>query len=170
MKEELEKIENWLKKEYLQIHTGQANPAILDSVSVDSYGTKMPIKNVASISIEDSKTIRISPWDKNQIKDMEKAILEADLGLSIVSDGDGVRVIFPMLTTETRQNFVKLLKDKLEDARINVRKIRQDFINKLTDLTEDEIKKEKEDIQKLVDEANKSLEDIFSKKEKEVLS
>ncbi|MEA3399551.1 MAG: ribosome recycling factor, partial [Patescibacteria group bacterium] len=149
---------------------GQANPAILDSVSVDSYGTKMPIKNVASISIEDSKTIRISPWVKNQIKDMEKAILEADLGLSIVSDGDGVRVIFPMLTTETRQNFVKLLKDKLEDARINVRKIRQDFINKLTDLTEDEIKKEKEDIQKLVDEANKSLEDIFSKKEKEVLS
>ncbi|MEA3399011.1 MAG: ribosome-recycling factor, partial [Patescibacteria group bacterium] len=121
MKEELEKIENWLKKEYLQIHTGQANPAILDSVSVDSYGTKMPIKNVASISIEDSKTIRISPWDKNQIKDMEKAILEADLGLSIISDGDGVRVIFPMLTTETRQNFVKLLKDKLEDARINVR-------------------------------------------------
>lgn len=170
LKNELKKIEEWLAKEYSQIHTGRASVSILDSIMVESYGSKMPIKNVASINVEDPKTLRISPWDKSQIKEIEKAIQSADLGLSVVSDSEGVRAIFPMLTTETRQKLVKVLKENLEEARISVRKVRQDEINKLDSLTEDEIKRGKDDIQKCVDESNKNLEAIFNKKETDIMN
>src|SRR5438045_2445567 len=125
----LKKIEDWLSKEYSQVHTGRATPLVLDSIMITSYGSRMPLKNVASITIEDPKTLRIAPWDKNQIKDIEIAIIEANLGLGTASDSDGVRVIFPMLTTENRTKLAKILKEKLEDARINVRKERGDEIN-----------------------------------------
>lgn len=166
---ELKKIEEWLSKEYSQVHTGRATPIVLDSIMVESYGNYMPIKNVAGITIEDPKTLRIAPWDKNQIKGIESAINSANLGLSVVSDSDGVRVIFPMLTTENRTKLVKVLKEKLEDARISVRKERQAEIDKLTGLSEDEAKRGKEDIQKVVDEANNNLETIFNKKEKDLM-
>jgi ribosome recycling factor len=130
LKQELKKVEEWLSKEYSQVHTGRATPMVLDSVMVESYGSKMPIKNVAGISIEDPKTIRVAPWDKNQIKDIETAIMASNLGLSVVSDSDGVRVIFPMLTTENRTKLAKILKEKLEDARISVRKARGDEMDK----------------------------------------
>ena len=169
-KTELKKIEEWLSKEYGQVHTGRATPIVLDSVMVESYGTHMPIKNVAGITIEDPKTLRITPWDKSQIKGIESAITAANLGLSVVSDSDGVRVIFPMLTTENRSKLVKVLKEKLEDARISVRKERQSEIDKLNGLSEDEIKRGKEDIQKVVDEGNNNLESIFSKKENEIMN
>jgi len=164
-KNELQKIEVWLSKEYSQIQTGRATPMVLDSISIENYGSYTPIKNVASISVEDSKTLRIAPWDKNQVRLIEGAINEADLGLSVLSDADGVRVIFPMLTTESRSKLVKILKEKLEDARISVRKERQAEIDRLEGLTEDEIKRAKEEIQKAVDEVNSNLENIFNKKE-----
>jgi len=169
-KTELKKIEEWLSKEYGQVHTGRATPIILDSVMVESYGSHMPIKNVAGITIEDPKTLRIAPWDKNQIKGIETAITAANLGLSVVSDSDGVRVIFPMLTTENRSKLVKVLKEKLEEARISVRQERQAEMDKLADLSEDEIKRGKEDIQKAVDEGNNNLEAIFNKKEAEIMN
>lgn len=170
-KGELKKIEEWLGKEYGSVHTGRATPMILDSISVESYGTFMPIKNVASVSIEDSKTLRIAPWDKTQIKGIEAAISGANLGLSVVSDSDGVRAIFPMLTTENRTKLVKILKEKLEDARISVRQERQVEIDKLDVITdEDDKKRAKEDIQKCVDEANQNLETIFAKKEKDLMN
>lgn len=165
----LGKVEEWLKKEYLAIHTGLASPTVLDGIMVDSYGTKMPVKNVSQIGIEDSKTLRIIPWDKEQIKAIENAIMTADLGLSVTSDGDGVRVVFPMLTTENREKLVKILKEKMENARIRIRQERQTEIDKLKDLTEDEEKKAKDDIQKVVDEANKNLEKILENKEKAVM-
>ena len=167
---ELKKIEEWLSKEYSQIHTGRATPMVLDSIMVDSYGNRMPIKNVAQISIEDPKTLRVSPWDKSQIKGIESAVTESNLGLSVVSDGEGVRVIFPMLTTENRAKLVKILKEKMEDARISVRKERQNEIDKTEDLPEDEKKRGKEDIQKCVDETNKNLEAIFAKKETDLMN
>lgn len=167
---ELKKVEEWLSKEYSQVHTGRATPIVLDSIMVESYGSYMPIKNVAGVTIEDSKTLRIAPWDKNQIKGIENAINTANLGLSVVSDSDGVRVIFPMLTTENRSKLVKVLKEKLEDARISVRKERQEEIDKLADLSEDEVKRGKEDIQKSVDESNNNLEAIFSKKETDLMN
>jgi ribosome recycling factor len=169
-KKELKKIEEWLSKEYSQVHTGRATPMVLDSINVESYGSKMPIKNVAGITIEDPKTLRIAPWDKNQIKDIETAVMAANLGLSVVSDSDGVRVIFPMLTTENRAKLAKILKEKLEDARISVRKARGDEIDMLTDTSEDDIRRAKEDIQKCVDESNQNLETIFAKKETEVMN
>lgn len=167
---ELKKVEEWLSKEYSQVHTGRATPIVLDSIMVESYGSYMPIKNVAGVTIEDSKTLRIAPWDKNQIKGIENAINTANLGLSVVSDSDGVRVIFPMLTTENRSKLVKVLKEKLEDARISVRKERQEEIDKLADLPEDDVKRGKEDIQKTVDESNNNLEIIFSKKETDLMN
>lgn len=168
-KVELKKIEEWLSKEYGSVHTGRATPMILDSIMVESYGSRMPIKNVASVTVEDPKTLRVAPWDKNQIKSIEGAISEANLGLSVLSDGDGVRVIFPMLTTENRAKLVKILKEKLEDARISVRKARQAEIDSLEGLSEDEVKRGKEEIQKYVDESNNNLEAIFDKKEKDLM-
>ena len=169
-KGELKKIEEWLSKEYSQVHTGRATPMVLDSINIESYGSRMPLKNVAGITIEDPKTLRIAPWDKGQIKEIEKAIAEANLGLSVVSDSDGVRVIFPMLTTENRAKLAKVLKEKLEDARISVRKERQIEIDKLGELSEDEKKRGKDDIQKAVDESNNNLEVVFSKKEGEIMN
>ena len=167
---ELKKVEEWLGKEYGQVHTGRATPMILDSIMVESYGSHMPIKNIAGITIEDPKTLRVAPWDKGQIKSIETAITAANLGLSVVSDGEGVRAIFPMLTTENRSKLVKVLKEKLEEARITVRKERQNEIDKLADLPEDEVKRGKEDIKKAVDEGNNNLEAIFAKKENEIMN
>ena len=161
-----------MSKEYGQLNIGRASPIVLDSVLVESYGMKQPIKNVASVGIEDPKTLRINPWDKSNIKEIEKAIMAANLGLSTAVDESGIRVIFPQLTGENRQKLVKVLKDKLEDARISVRKVRQDGMDELAaaELNEDELKRSKDELQKLVDEANKNLEGIFSKKEAEVLN
>lgn len=167
---QLKKIEEWLSSEYSSVHTGRATPLVLDGISVESYGSRMPIKNIAGITIEDPKTLRVAPWDKKQIKEIENAIISSDLGLSVVSDSDGVRVIFPMLTTENRTKLAKVLKEKLEDARISVRKERQSEIDKLDDLSEDDKKRGKEDIQKAVDESNSNLEAIFAKKEAEVMN
>ncbi len=168
-KNQLKKVEEWLSKEYSSVHTGRATPLILDGIMVDSYGSKMPIKNVASVTVEDSKTLRVAPWDKSQIRSIESAVNEANLGLSVISDSDGVRVIFPMLTTENRTKLVKVLKEKLEDARISVRKERQSEMETLEGLTEDETKRAKEEIQKCVDEVNDNLEGIFNKKEKDLM-
>ncbi|MDQ5954314.1 MAG: ribosome recycling factor [Patescibacteria group bacterium] len=174
-KTDLKKVEDYLSKEYSQLNIGRASPMILDSISVESYGSYVDLKNVASISIEDPKTLRIAPWDKSQIKGIEKAIAGANLGLSLATDDTGIRVIFPQLTTETRQTLVKVLKEKLEDARITVRKERERIWDdvqakeKEGKLTEDERFRAKEDLQKVIDDANASLEAIFEKKEKEVM-
>ena len=162
-------------KEYNQLNIGRASPMVLDGVSVESYGSFVPLKNVASVSIEDPKPLRIAPWDKSQIKNIEKAIAGANLGLSAATDDLGIRVIFPQLTTETRQTLVKVLKEKLEESRITVRrereKLLEDIETKETEgkMTEDERFRAKEELQKIINETNGSLEVIFEKKEKEVM-
>ena len=171
----LKKAEEFLGKEYSQLSTGRASVMVLDGVSVESYGSYQPIKNVASISVEDPKTLRIAPWDKNQVKAIEKAIMVADLGLSVATDEAGIRVIFPQLTTETRQKLVKVLKEKLEEARITVRRERGNVWDEIQKeekdgkMNEDEKMRSKDELQKLVDETNKNLEIHFEKKEKEVI-
>lgn len=171
-KNDLKKVEDFLSKTYSEMNIGRASPMVLDSLSVESYGQKQSIKNVASVNIEDPKTLRIAPWDKTLIKEIEKAIQAANLGLSTSVDEAGLRVIFPQLTGETRQKLVKVLKDKLEDSRIAVRKARQEEMDTIESagMTEDELKRAKEELQKYVDEANKNLEAIFNKKESEVLN
>ncbi|HEY4494242.1 MAG TPA: ribosome recycling factor [Candidatus Paceibacterota bacterium] len=174
-KVDLKKIEEFLSKEYSQLNVGRASPSVLDGVSVESYGSHMPLKNVASINIEDPKTLRIAPWDKNQIKEIEKAIVSSNLGLSVATDDIGIRVIFPQLTTETRQKLVKVLKEKLEESRITVRRERERIWEdvqakeKAAQLTEDERFRAKDDLQKIIDEVNKNLEATFGRKEKEVM-
>lgn len=171
-KEEFKKIEEWLVKEYSGIHSGRATPMLLDSVMVEAYGAQQPIRNVASINGEDARTLRIAPWDKSQIKDIEKALHAANLGLSVVSDSDGVRAIVPLLTTENRQKLVKIVKEKLEDARISVRKMREEVLSEIKNekLPEDDERRAKEEIQKLVDGANSALEALFAKKESEIMT
>src|SRR3989338_3976246 len=171
---EIKKVQEFLSKEYSQLNIGRASPMVLDGVSVESYGSRMPLKNVANISIEDPKTLRVAPWDKSQIKDIEKAIVGANLGLSVATDDAGIRVIFPQLTTETRQNLVKVLKEKLEEQRITVRRERERIWDdvqakeKEGKLTEDEKFRAKEELQKIIEGVNRNLENNFEKKEKEV--
>ena len=175
LKAELKKIEEFLGKEYGQLNIGRASPAVLDGVQVESYGSHVPLKNIASLSIEDPKTLRVAPWDKSQIKSVEKAIVGANLGLSIATDDLGLRIVFPQLTTETRQALVKVLKEKLEEARITARRERErvwDDIQvreKTGKLTEDEKFRGKDELQNIMDEVNKNLELLFSRKEKEAL-
>lgn len=169
------KISDYLGKEYSQLNIGRASPMVLDGISVESYGSYVPIKNIASISIEDPKTLRVVPWDKNLLKVAEKAIISSNLGLSVATDESGLRVGFPQLTSETRQNLIKVLKEKLEESRITVRKEREkvwDEIQKMEKdgkMSEDEKFRAKDELQKVIDEINKNLENIFLKKEKEVL-
>ena len=175
-KMEINKVADYLGKEYNQLNIGRASPMILDGISVESYGARVPLKTVASVSIEDPKTLRIAPWDKSQLKEIEKAIISSNLGLSVATDESGIRVIFPQLTTETRQTLVKVLKEKLENGRITIRKERERVWDEVQEqekegkMTEDEKFRAKEDLQKIIDEINRKLEDIFGKKEKEVLS
>ncbi len=175
-KNELKKVEEFLSKEFSQLNIGRASPMVLDGVTVESYGNYGPIKNIASVNIEDPKTLRIVPWDKNQIKAIEKAIQAANLGLSVATDDAGIRVLFPQLTTETRQTLVKVLKQKLEESRITVRQERERIWDevqaeeKAGKLTEDEKFFAKGELQKIIDETNANLESIFEKKEKEVMN
>ncbi len=168
-------ITEWLKSEYKTIQTGRATPSVLDLVNIDLYGSRTPIAHTGSITVEDPRTLRVAPWDKSVIGQMERAINEADLGLSVSSDAEGLRVHFPALTTETRAKLVKLLKDRLEDARVKIRGMREEN-NKAIDREakeglygEDEQRKYREEMQKIVDAANQELEDLFNKKEKEVM-
>lgn len=172
---ELKKIEDFLSKEYTQLNIGRASPMVLDGVSVESYGSYVPLKNVASVSIEDPKTLRIAPWDKSQVKGIEKAIVSSNLGLSVATDDQGIRVIFPQLTTETRQTLVRVLKEKLEESRITVRREREAVMENIEaqekegKMTEDDKFRAKEELQKIITETNDNLEAIFEKKEKEVM-
>jgi ribosome recycling factor len=175
LKAELKKIEDFLGKEYRELNVGRASPTILDSISVESYGSRVPLKNVASIAIEDPKTLRVAPWDKSQVKDVEKAIMAANLGLSVATDDAGIRVIFPQLTTENRTTLVKTLKQKLEDSRIAVRGAREKILKdietqeKAGKITEDDRFRGKTELDKIVGETNKNLEATFERKEKEVM-
>ncbi len=173
--EEKNKVIDWLKGEYRSIQTGRATPQVLDLVHIDMYGARTAIAHAASVNIEDPRTLRVSPWDKTILGAMEKAINDADLGLSVSSDDQGLRVHFPSLTTETREKLVKLLKDRLEDARVRVRSMREES-NKDIDVRakegeygEDEQHRLRGEIQKIVDSANAELEVLFQKKEKEVM-
>lgn len=175
-KQAIKETEEWLKKEFNTIRTGRASMSVLDSVKVESYGSHMAINEVANIAVEDARCIRISPWDHSQTKAIEKAITVANLGVSVTVDDKGLRVIFPELTTERRLEVVKLAKAKLEEAKITLRKHREERMKELQSLEKnggvgkDDILRYKNEIQKLVDEANKKLEDLFDKKEKEITS
>ncbi|MBU6310442.1 ribosome recycling factor [Patescibacteria group bacterium] len=168
--------EAWLTNELAGLRTGRASPAFLDAITVEVYGSMMKLPQVASVTVEGPRSLFVAPWDKSQLKPIEKAITVADLGVGVGSDDTGVRVSFPELTTERRTQLIKLVKAKLEEARISMKgertkameEIERDMKN--DELSEDEGRRAKEDAQKLIDAGNKQLEAIAEKKERELAS
>lgn len=164
----------WLRKEYLGIRSGQANPGILDSVRVEMYGSQMPINQVATVLGEGPRSLRITPWDKSAVKPLDAAIREANLGVSVSVDDQGLRISFPELTDDRRQALLKIAKAKLEEARVRVRAEREkvhsdaDRQEKAGTMGKDDTFRTKQDLQKIVDEANKKLEEQFERKEREI--
>lgn len=163
-------------RELTGIRTGRATPAILDSVQVEVYGTRMPINQVASITVEDPRTLRISPWNADDGKEIERAIVAANLGISVGADEKGVRVFFPELTGERRDMLMRLAKEKLEDARKQLRQAREevqsdiDARERAKEYGEDEKFRYRDEMQKHVDAAGKVFEEQLKKKETEIAS
>ena len=170
----LQEVVVWLEKEFSAIRTGRATPSLLDGVRVEAYGSMLPLNQVGSMGVEDARTIRIAPWDTSQVAAIERALRDADLGVSVVTDSAGVRVVFPELTSERRAQLTKLAKSKLEDARIAVRGVRDEVLKDLEkrfkegEVSEDEKFFEKETCQKQVDDINRKLEALYTQKEAEL--
>lgn len=166
----------WLSKEFRTLRTGRASPAILDSVQVTAYGSMQPLKHVATISVEDARTLRVQPFDPSTLKDIERSVAAANLGLGSVPDQTGLRLTFPDLTGERRTELTKLAKGKLEEARQGVRVARDETWKEIQDqekegvLSEDDKFRLKEEMQKIVDAVNADLEKAFEAKEKEMSS
>lgn len=172
----IEQVKDWLLKEYQNIHTGRATPALLDGVLVDMYGAKTPIPHASSLSVEDPRTLRIVPWDKTMISEIQKAIEKSDLGVTVSSDDAGCRVNFPELSGERRQAAAKTVRNKLEEARVSVRNARDEAwsdVQKQTnegEMTDDDKFTFKSELQEMIDRANSELEDMAEKKEHELES
>lgn len=166
-----EKVQ-WLETELQSLRTGRATPALLDGIKFDMYGSVMALNQAGSIVIVDASTLYVNPWDKGQIKTIEKAITVADLGVSVGSDDNGVRVSFPSLTTERREQLMKLMRAKVEEARVQLKTARAKAISDLekSEASEDEQKRLKNEVQKIVDDTNRLFEALADKKEKELAS
>ncbi|WP_419787555.1 ribosome recycling factor [Pseudodesulfovibrio sp.] len=164
-----------LNKDFAKLRTGRASTTLVDDISVDYYGTPTPINQLASVSIPDSRTITIQPWDKGAFGAVEKAIIASDLGLNPVNDGKIIRIVIPPLTEERRKELVKVAKKYTEDCKIAVRNIRRDLNDSLKkmekdkEISEDERKKGEADVQKLTDDHVKLSDDTMAAKEQEIL-
>jgi len=172
MKKCIESLDVAFKK----IRTGRANPSLLDTVRVNYYGSEMPINQVAQVTVEDSRTLSISPWEKQMVTEIEKAILKSDLGLNPNTAGSVIRLIMPALTEETRKDMIKVARSEAEHARVAVRNVRRDANNDLKELlkekqvSEDEERKAQEDVQKLTDKFVAEVDANLKKKEQELLA
>jgi len=175
-KEEFSKAVDHFQSEIGGLKTGRANPAILDSVRVEAYGTMNPIVNVASVTVPDARSLVIQPWDKSISKEIEKGIIEANLNLNPVNDGDKIRINLPPLTEETRKEIVKLLNQKTEDAKIAIRVIRDKAKEEIVaaekdkEFGEDEKFRLLEELDKKVGGYNEQVKNLADKKEAEILT
>ena len=176
IKERMEKTINAYSEKLGEIRAGRANPAILNRISVEYYGTPTPINQVAGISVPEARLIMIQPWDASILKDIEKAILASDIGINPNNDGKVIRLAFPELTEERRKELVKDIKKTAEEAKVAVRVIRRDGMDKAKamqkdgEITEDELKGAETDIQKLTDKNIEEIDKILSLKETEIMS
>ena len=175
-KEEFSKALEHFQTEINGLKTGRANPAILDGVRIEAYGTLNPIINVASVAVPDARSLIIQPWDKSIIKEIEKGIIEANLNLNPVSDGDKLRINLPPLTEETRKEIVKLLNQKAEDAKIALRMVRDKAKDEIIaaekdkEFGEDEKFRLLEELDKKVGAYNDQIKSLMEKKEAEILT
>lgn len=173
--EKMKKSYDFLVSDFLTIRAGRANPHVLDKIKVNYYGTPTPIQQVGNISVPEARMIQIAPWEKNLIKDIEKAIMMSDVGITPSNDGSIIRLVFPELTEERRKELVKDIKKKGEDGKVAIRNIRRDgndFLKKLakTEVSEDEIKELEEALQKMTDKYVKDVDKLVDEKSKEVLT
>ncbi|MCX7903650.1 MAG: ribosome recycling factor [Caloramator sp.] len=173
--EKMKKSLELLKHELQSLKAGRANPAMLDKITVDYYGTPTHISSLATITVPEPRVLLIQPWDKSVVKSIEKAIQKSDLGINPVADGNVVRLVIPELTEETRKNLVKVVKKHGEDAKVAIRSIRRDANEKIKALkkegvSEDEIKRAEDEIQKLTDNFIKEIDKLVEAKEKEIMT
>ncbi len=174
LKTKIRETEEWLSRELAGVRTGRATPALLDSIKPEVYGARTPLNQVAAVSIEDARTLRISPWDKSAVKEIERAITEADLGVSVATDDQGLRVAFPALTAERRVMLTKLAGEKHEAAKVTLRGHRTDAIKELDEMEKgggvgkDEVARYKTEVQKLIDAGTEALMALEKKKEEEI--
>lgn len=174
--EKMEKAINQLKREFGSIRSGRANPMILDKVVVDYYGAPTPVRQMSQVTVQDGTTLVISPYDKSAIKEIEKALIKAELGIAPNSDGVVLRLAFPPLTEERRKEITKDVKKLGEDAKIAVRNARRDMVDDLKklekseNLPEDVVKDNQDEIQKLTDKYVGIIDKTVEEKEKEVLT
>ncbi|MDB5244511.1 MAG: Frr, ribosome recycling factor [Parcubacteria group bacterium] len=174
LKTQITETEEWLVRELGGVRTGRATPTLLDAIKPEAYGSRTALKDIASIATEDARTIRVVPWDKELMKPIEKAITEADLGVGVSTDEQGLRVSFPQLTSERREQLSKIAGDKTEQAKVTLRAHRTDAIKALDatekdgGMGEDEVKRLKAEVQKMIDAANESLGAVLKRKEDEI--
>lgn len=172
--QEIKKAVEWFVHEIVSLRTGRANPALVEDIEIESYGSKMPLKHVAAISVEDARTLSIKPWDKSNIQPIESAVRSSNLGIQPIVDKDIIRIILPELTEERRISLKKMLKEKLEQAKVSARRARDDSWNDIQAkeregaISEDDKFRLKDALQNKIDEAYKKLEEISAKKEVEI--
>lgn len=168
-------VEN-LKEEYMGIRAGRANPHILDKLRVDYYGTPTPIQQVANVTVPEARSLMISPWEASMVKEIEKAIMNSDLGVTPNNDGKSVVINFPELTEERRKDLVKDIKKKGEAAKVAVRNVRRDAndalkkMNKANEISDDEQKTNEDKVQKLTDKYIAEIDKAIEAKSKEILT
>lgn len=170
----IKETEDWLARELSGVRTGRATPTLLDAVKPEAYGTRTPLRELGSVSTEDARTLRVIPWDKGLLKAIEKGITDANLGVGVSTDDQGLRVSFPELTSERRTQLTKIAGDKTEQAKVTLRSHRTDALKALEvaeeagGIGEDEVKRLKAEVQKLIGASNDSLVNILKRKETEI--
>ena len=176
LKEKMEKSISVYSEKLSEVRAGRANPAILNKIKIDYYGTATPINQVAGVSVPEARLIVIQPWDISVLKEIEKAILASDIGINPNNDGKVIRLAFPELNEERKKELVKEIKKMAEEAKVAIRAIRREGIDdakaeqKEGNITEDELKQAENDIQKLTDKNIEEIDKILANKEKEVMS
>ncbi len=173
--EQMQKSIDALKRDFSTLRTGKVNTNIVDNIKVNYYGTPTALNQVGSVIVTDATTISITPWEKNLLSDIEKAIQEANIGVNPNNDGDFIKLFFPAMTSEQRQEIVKQAKSMAEKAKIAIRNIRKDGndkikkLEKAKDISEDDSKRGQDEIQKITDKNVAEIESIFTAKEADIL-
>lgn len=174
--EKMIKTLNALENEFAAIRAGRANPAVLNKINADYYGSPTPVNQMAAVSVAEARVLVIQPYDPSGLKAIEKAILASDIGITPANDGKVIRLTFPQLTEERRKDLVKQIKKLGEDSKVSIRNIRRDAIDKFktmkknSEITEDDMKSCEEDVQKLTDKYCAEIDKAVSVKEKEIMS
>ncbi|RMG73023.1 MAG: ribosome recycling factor [Nitrospirae bacterium] len=175
LQEKMDKAIDIYKHDLATIRTGRASLSLIEGITVEYYGTQTPLNQVATLSVPDPKTITIQPWEQRIIPDIEKAILQSDLGITPTNDGKVIRLNIPPLTEERRKQLVKVVRKRAEEARVAIRNIRREFneelkkMEKNKEISEDQLKKDLDEVQKVTDEHIKKVDKILETKENEIM-